>query len=170
MSKRIMNEVMTIAEDKGINIYYQDTDSMHIVNNGIEPLAKEYKKIYNRELVGKNLGQFHCDFESDKIKSEPYAVESYFLGKKCYIDKREGKDENGGTVHDYHIRMKGVSLDAIKHYSGVNEKTLMEVYKDLYDGEELEFDLCCGGKKAMFEFNPDMSILSLPSFPRKIKF
>ena len=30
MSKRIMNEVMTTAEDLDIEIYYQDTDSMHI--------------------------------------------------------------------------------------------------------------------------------------------
>jgi hypothetical protein len=30
MSKRIMSEVMCLAEDNGIEIYYQDTDSMHI--------------------------------------------------------------------------------------------------------------------------------------------
>ena len=30
MSKRIMNEVMTLAEDNKLNIWYQDTDSMHI--------------------------------------------------------------------------------------------------------------------------------------------
>jgi ribosomal protein S8 len=30
MSKRIMNEVMCTAEDLGIEIFYQDTDSMHI--------------------------------------------------------------------------------------------------------------------------------------------
>ena len=32
MSKRIMNEVMCLAYDIGCRIYYQDTDSMHIVN------------------------------------------------------------------------------------------------------------------------------------------
>ena len=30
ISKRIMNEVICTAEDYGIEIYYQDTDSMHI--------------------------------------------------------------------------------------------------------------------------------------------
>ena len=30
MSKRIMNELMCLAEDIGINIYYQDTDSTQI--------------------------------------------------------------------------------------------------------------------------------------------
>ena len=29
-SKRIMNEVMCLAEDLGIDIYYEDTDSMHL--------------------------------------------------------------------------------------------------------------------------------------------
>ena len=29
MSKRIMNEIMCLAEDLGIKIYYQDIDSMH---------------------------------------------------------------------------------------------------------------------------------------------
>ena len=30
MSKRIMNEVMCLAEDIGIDIYITDTDSMHL--------------------------------------------------------------------------------------------------------------------------------------------
>jgi hypothetical protein len=30
MSKRIMNEVICLAEDNEIEIFYQDTDSMHI--------------------------------------------------------------------------------------------------------------------------------------------
>lgn len=29
-SKRLMNEVCCLAEDLGIDIYYTDTDSMHI--------------------------------------------------------------------------------------------------------------------------------------------
>ena len=36
MSKRIMNEVMCLAEDLGINIYYTDTDSMHIDKKGLK--------------------------------------------------------------------------------------------------------------------------------------
>ena len=30
MSKRVMNEVMCLAEDNELGIKYQDTDSMHI--------------------------------------------------------------------------------------------------------------------------------------------
>jgi hypothetical protein len=63
MSKRIMNEVMCTAEDLGIRIFYQDTDSMHIDMNRLNDLAIEYKSRFGRELIGKNLGQFHNDFD-----------------------------------------------------------------------------------------------------------
>jgi hypothetical protein len=36
MSKRIMNEVMTTAEDLDIKIFYQDTDSMHIEKDKLD--------------------------------------------------------------------------------------------------------------------------------------
>ena len=43
MSKRIMNEMMTIAEDSGIFIYFQDTDSMHIPDSDIPMLSTIFK-------------------------------------------------------------------------------------------------------------------------------
>ena len=46
MSKRIMNEVMCLAEDLGLNIYYQDTDSMHINYEEVEILLNERGKCY----------------------------------------------------------------------------------------------------------------------------
>ena len=62
-----MNEVMCLAEDMGIQIYYQDTDSIHIEHNKLELLSKEYRKIYNRELIGENImGCFHNDFDELK--------------------------------------------------------------------------------------------------------
>ena len=50
MSKRIMNEVMCLGEDLGINIYYTDTDSMHIDKDGLDRLEIEFQKKYGREL------------------------------------------------------------------------------------------------------------------------
>ncbi len=85
MSKRIMNEVMCLAEDMNIEIYYQDTDSMHIDarldnkgKSGVEKLSAEYFKLYGKELVGKNLGQFHSDFDY-KSDEQPISVESIYL-------------------------------------------------------------------------------------------
>jgi len=167
MSKRIMNEVMCLAEDNDLSIYYQDTDSLHIHTEEVKILSDLFREKYNRELIGKNMGQFHTDFDSEILKGSMSAVESIFLGKKCYIDKLKG-DEEG--VYDYHIRMKGVSGDAIKDYAFENKKNLMEVYNDLHEGKEIVFDLCCGGKKLSFDFKYNMEIVSKKLFERKIGF
>ena len=166
MSKRIMNEVMCLAEDEKLNIYYQDTDSMHINTEQVKILAEKYKVKYDRDLIGKGMGQFHTDFDSEKIKGDIWAKESIFLGKKCYLDVLTGNDGN----IDYHIRMKGVSEDSIKDYAYKNNKTILDVYTDLYNGEEITFDLCCEGSKVNFEFKKNMEIVSRDKFERKIKF
>jgi len=206
MSKRIMNEVMCLAEQNKLKLYYQDTDSIHIKEKDIETLRELYNEKYNRELIGKGMGQFHSDFDSDIItgnryynedkkdhitinfktkeerqewlnnnkeyKPDPeiYAVESIFLGKKCYIDKLCGKDEFGNIVYDYHIRMKGVSDSAIKHKAKVEQKSFMEIYERLFRGVGETFDLCCGGEKPQFEFNSNYTISSKKSFPRTLRF
>jgi hypothetical protein len=77
-------------------------------------LEKAFETKYNRTLTGKEMGQFHIDFSSDKCKGELFAVESIFLGKKCYIDKICGDKPK---VFDYHIRMKGVPSKSILHYA-----------------------------------------------------
>ena len=170
MSKRIMNEVMCLAEDNEMKIYYQDTDSMHIEDRHIEPLSKLYEKKYGRTLIGKNMGQFHSDFSSDKIKENIIAVKSLFLGKKCYIDVLEGEDENGIVVQDYHMRMKGVNDIAIKYYCLTNNINPYELYKKLYEGNKIKLDLTAGGNKCSFEFNKNYTITSNSAFIREISF
>lgn len=161
-----MNEVMCLAEDEKLNIYYQDTDSMHIDTDQVKMLAEKYDDKYGREVIGKNMGQFHTDFASDIIKGNIHAKESVFLGKKCYLDVLTGDD---GSI-DYHIRMKGVSCDAIKDHAYKNQKSILDVYKELFTGKELTFDLCCEGSKVNFEFKKNMEIISRDRFERKIKF
>ena len=170
MSKRIMNEVMCLAEDLDIELFYQDTDSMHIYENDIKKLSENYEEKYNKILIGKGMGQFHSDFDSNIIKSDIHATESIFLGKKCYIDKLEGKDENGNNAVDYHIRMKGISNKSILYKSIQEDKKLLEIYKNLLNGNIEEFDLACGGKKCCFVFNNDYTIKSKYEFLRKVKF
>lgn len=46
MSKNIMNEVMYLAEDLGLNIYYQDTGSFLIYANELRTLVKSFNKRY----------------------------------------------------------------------------------------------------------------------------
>ena len=61
-----MNKVMCLADDHDINIHYTDTDSIHIDEAGVEPLAKLHEEKCEQKLVGIQLGQFHCDFDPDE--------------------------------------------------------------------------------------------------------
>lgn len=184
MSKRIMNEVMCLAEDNNIKIYYQDTDSMHLPDKDIELLSNEFKKKYNRELIGKNLGQFHSDFNFEVKKNgvkvdlkNIVSTELIVLGKKCYIDKLRGEDIEGNYYFDYHIRLKGVNKDGIDFLLNnckVDNKLIyndyMEIYKDLYNDKKIEFDLTAGGNKACFQFDNRYNISTKEEFKRLLYF
>ena len=128
MSKRIMNEVMCLAEDNGMKIYYTDTDSMMLEDKHIKPLSDLYKKTHNRELIGNSMGQFHTDFSAPNMVGDVFGVKSIFLGKKCYTHLLEGKNEKGEIIYDYHIRMKGVNDIAIKYYCLTNNVSPYELY------------------------------------------
>lgn len=170
-SKRIMNEVMCLAEDNDIDLYYQDTDSMHLKDADISKLSKVFYNTHNRELIGKGLGQFHSDFDLSGCNNI-VAVKSVFLGKKCYIDKLEGINKDGEKENGFHIRMKGIPEKCI-HYvveHSKKYKDVMDLYLDLYNGNEVAFDLTNGGTKANFKFNKDYTINTLSLFTRVIKF
>ena len=168
-SKRIMNEVMGLAEDNNLEMFYQDTDSIHISADHIEILAKLFYGVYGRELIGEDLGQFHSDFDlkgCDKV----YANRSIFLGKKCYIDELKGVDEYGKEQTDYHIRMKGVPNSTIKYTAKSIGVSVYELYEKLYKGDAIKFDLTEGGAKANFKVNKNGTINTLPFFERIICF
>ena len=160
MSKRIMNEVMCTAEDIGIKIYYQDTDSMHIQKNKIDDLAKEYKKRFGRELIGKNLGQFHNDF--DEVENG-YAYKSIFVGKKMYVDMLKNEENKQGI----HYRMKGVNLDCVKLYAEENNCEIFDVYNKLYNDETITFNLLKA--KPCFKMCDNQTVINLKAFDRRIK-
>jgi len=109
MSKRIMNEVQNTASDNNLPIYYQDTDSIHMNNNQVEILEQKYYEKYNRVLTGKDLGQFHVDFNMKADVESIVARRSIFLGKKAYIDELIGYDKDGKEYIEYHQRMKGIN-------------------------------------------------------------
>ena len=81
----------------------------------IDKLGSLFKEKYKRDLIGKDMGQFHSDFEMDGAKDDPKAISSIFLGKKCYCDKLKAHDKNGKVIYGYHFRMKGVPSDCIEH-------------------------------------------------------
>ena len=184
MSKRIMNEVMTLAQDNNIKLYYQDTDSMHIEDDKVKLLSDLYKEKYNKELIGKNMGEFHCDFKLEynntKYNEKTYidnivSIKSIFLGKKCYIDKLQGniyndKNEIIDKVYGFHCRMKGISSKAIDHYTKTKNINEMTIYELLANNNELEFDLAGNGTITKFKQNKNFSIETIKEFKRNIKF
>ena len=168
-SKRIMNEVMCLSEDLGINMYYTDTDSIHIDDKSVELLATKFKEQYGRDLIGKGMGQFHTDFDLDGAVDEIIAINSIFLGKKCYIDELQSKDKDGNIIKDFHIRMKGVPDDCIKHKAKKLNVSLLDIYNFLYENKNgLDFDLLA--VKPKFEMCKNMTIISRTEFNRNIKF
>ena len=171
MSKRIMYEVMTLAEDKNYNMYITDTDSIHIDSDKVEILGNDFKEKYGRTLIGNDMGQFHTDFELDGAEEEIYAVDSVFLGKKCYCDRLKSKDKDGNEVLGYHIRMKGVPAESIIYKANEEfDGDVIKLYNKLYDDSEgLEFDLLCGSR-VRFEFNKNMTINNKNEFKRRVKF
>lgn len=182
MSKRIMYEVMTLAEDNKFPIYITDTDSMHINTDCVEPLGKLFNEKYGRELIGKDMGQFHTDFDLDGAETEIKSIDCVFLGKKCYVDKLHSNDKDGNDIYGHHIRMKGIPNDCIKHKADTEYNgDIIQIYKDLYNNtytgtgdteinneDGLSFNLLACRPK--FEYHKNMTISSKKKFMRKVVF
>ena len=185
MSKRIMNEVMCLAEDNDINIYYQDTDSMHIEHHRVNDLADLFREKYNRELIGKDLGQFHSDFadwtsnDEEELRKNPnykgrltdiISVNSIFLGKKAYIDQLRGTNKEGEYEYSYHARLKGINEESLELICKRDNINLFQLYERLANNEEISCDLACGGEHVIFKLMKNLSIKTINSMERKIKF
>jgi len=179
MSKRIMNELFDVANDLDKPIYYTDTDSLHCNYEDIPAIETEYEKRYNKELTGKQLEQFHTDFNLEGACSEIYASKSIFLGKKSYIDALESKDINGKKIKGFHIRLKGITVEGLEHcakqYSKKNEKPLyFSLYNELAHGVKKTFILNPYNKeehksKVLFEFK-NGNVSTRKEFIRKVQF
>ena len=164
MSKRIMNEVICTAEDNNIDVYYQDTDSIHIKRKDVESLARAFEASFGRELIGVEMGQFHVDFPLINNK-ETWSKKSIFLGKKCYIDCLTNID---GKEEDF-IRMKGVPEKVIRNTAKDMNIQLYDLYDKMYDGEEISFDLL-NSNMPSFEYQKNFGIKLREEFKRILKF
>jgi hypothetical protein len=197
MSKRIMNEVFDVCESNNIEVFYQETDSIHIYTSDIPILEEKFKETYHRELIGKNLGQFHSDFEKINEKDDdiPISISSIFVGKKTYVDMLKNKT---GDIA-FHCRCKGVKNDVLPivvnerypdlipcyHHDKLvrpnyekndcerrelySQYSIMKLYEDLYDGIAIDFDLAKSAKPS-FKFNKDFTILNKQKFVKKLQF
>ncbi len=172
-SKRIMNEVFNIANENLLPIYYTDTDSLHMNMDDVPRLESAYREKYNKELNGKNLGQFHTDFDLANASTEIYATKSIFLGKKSYIDVLESTNSEGDTINGLHIRLKGITQEGIEHQAKLCEGHF-NMFTRLADGEALDFTLNPyneenNSQKVLFEFiNGNVSTRT--EFKRLVQF
>ena len=173
-SKRLMNQVMVPAELEGILIFYQDTDSMHVLECQENALEEAWRKHYNKgaeeKLYGNNMCQFHSDFEKVGGK-EAVSSSSIFLGKKMYLDVlRSRYDENNEIL--MMTRMKGISKESIEHFQfnnaekkGKNDK-IWEIYDNLFKGISLQFELVVN--KTKMQFTRNLEVRTLNSFRRTV--
>lgn len=172
-AKRIMNEVMSLAHDNDVKVFYTDTDSIHLRDADIPKLENAYAEKYDKVLIGSKMRQFHTDFDIGTEKCHSIvSTKSIFLGKKCYIDLLRGVSvKTGEFVQAYHVRMKGISNKSIVLWANENGHgdNLMGVYEWLFSGNSCTFDLYRGGN-LNFKFNKDYSIHTDPMFLRKLQF
>jgi hypothetical protein len=176
-SKRIMNEVFDIANNNKIPIYYTDTDSIHILASGIKTLETEYEKVYKRVLRGKQLGQFHSDFDiainkkldSGIVCDNTIAIKSMFIGKKIYCNILQGYDfVNDKQKMSSHVRIKGVTKAGINdtidnQYNGQVDK----LFEDLCNDKIVKFILN-PGENILFEYSSDGVYLKQGDFSRSL--
>jgi len=152
-SKRIMNEVYDIANTNNCILYYSDTDSIHCNLNDIKTIETEYKKKYNKVLIGNQLEQFNNDFKMDNAVSEIYSTKSIFIAPKTYVDNIVSTDSDGKEISDIHYRLKGVNKQGMEHYAKTHQNgDIFKVYEnELAQGCLAEFCLNPEGGKDCFE-------------------
>ena len=120
------------------------------------------------------MAQFHNDSEFDGMK-DIRSVGLITLGKKSYIDRLEGTDQNGNKQYTYHIRLKGISPAAIEKHVRIERKNNpdydeWQLYKRLYGGEAITFDMKVNNK-ARFEKNKGQEFRTYSGeFKRKVQF
>ena len=106
------------------------------------------------------MGQFHVDFDLPGACGEIYARESLFLGKKVYLEILESTVVDGSLIAGEHVRCKGVPTASVKYAAETAGISVLDLYKRLYDGKPVRFDLTRGGQACGFKYDRDLSVRS----------
>ena len=149
-AKSIMHEVMTLAYDNGIEIYYMDTDSMLMGCEDLPRLGDLFEKETGRKLEGSALTQFHGDFAAAaKNHTSPIGQELVVVGKKAYyvllhswdesIPEAERTEQNATVSH--HARLKGVPGKSIIKKAEREQCSQMCLYDNMFEGKTEEYNI-----------------------------
>lgn len=136
-SKRLMNRVICLAEDNNIDIFYQDTDSIHLKNKDVEKLFYLFREKYGENLNGKNMGNFHIDLKHNG--NDAIGLKGIFLAKKSYC--YELRDMKTGEI-GYKICYKGVPEKVIYDICEKRNITPIQLYENISNGIIYHVNLC----------------------------
>ncbi len=175
-SKRVMNEVFNCMDKSKLPMYYSDTDSIHMNNDDVLTLASTYKELYKKELIGKELGQFHCDFTLGSCK-DVVSVHNISLGPKSYLDVLKGVNADGNEEYGLHIRLKGITAAGVEaklvEYGSVDIgriEAAKSLFTSLAEGNSERFTLN-PTDSVSFDFTRDgVYTRKVNSFKRMVKF
>ena len=95
-----------------------------------------------------------------------YAIGSFFLGRKSYIDVLEYVNDEGDKIHDQHVRMKGFPTSCIEYYAKINNISVLDVYKKLYKNESIVIGLTNDNNKCVFRNHKDHTVSSLHKYDK----
>jgi hypothetical protein len=152
-----MNRVTHVLQDIGGHAIYGDTDSVHANELAIAHLGPEYRRRYNKDILGQGLGQFSTDFDaiknSDGVEGgTPSAIRTIIFGKKAYLDVLM---EERGETHT-HFRIKSIPADVMKLHAVKEEVAVVDLYDQMYKGRAIEFEMTEGS--LCFRVRKDHSI------------
>ena len=191
VSKRIMNRVMVTYEDlfsqghlgSTFGMFYQDTDSIHIVRKHINLLFRLYTEKYGKKILvragggsiegsysisKKELGAFCTDFEPVPGHTPP--VSELFIGvmKKVYVDCMSCNALEGGKRKDtYHARMKGIPKKCVEMTAFNDGMNLRQLFEMIFMGSSIVFDLA--KYSVRFDMGKDFSVSTNVSFKRVVR-
>jgi hypothetical protein len=164
-SKILMNHVIKSAQNIGCFVGYTDTDSFHLDKSKIKELVVEYRRMFQKELIGEQLTQFSVDFAPvyvNDVKYKQYSRKFLCPALKWYMDDLEHveyeKDVEGNIINSWispviskHVRNKGCDRINIEYYNKVNNLSMTEFYLSAVRGDTLRLDLCKGKTRMDFK-------------------
>jgi co-chaperonin GroES (HSP10) len=124
----------------------------------VNKLSNAYFQKYNKNLIGKELGQFKDEY------NDIYCDTFIATAKKFYYsnDKLKNKEK---------ISSKGIPLQLLLKHSDKDGKIISveQLFTDLYNGEKVTFSNA-NFDKVMFKHNKDLTISNNTSFNRTVQF
>lgn len=137
-SKRLMYRIYEVLPE-GENVWYTDTDSVHISKEVLPKLMVDFKKKYGYDFDGEDLCQFHSDFEiggsfnpRDVKKDENYC-KVYFKESDRFYVKYEYESLEGEIVEKEEFNIKYVPDVMIRQYAKDKGLTIEEVIRTVKD-------------------------------------